>query len=257
MTAALLDDIARRCAAAPPDAPKYIRLIDALEGAVSDGLLLPGDRLPTETELTSAVPYALGTVQKALNGLVSRGIVYRSRRSGTFVAETARALDDMSRFSFERPDGLRVDEIFTRTVECLSVSIDERIGNTLGPAGSEGYLRISRIDEVDGAFACCSETYLIAERFPGLAGMTPESLSGLNLRTMLARRFGATTARLSFAARPCRLPERVNALLGLPKRSAGLELEITGRAASGDALFVQALYVPQTDYRIRFADVAA
>ncbi|MEX2453166.1 MAG: GntR family transcriptional regulator, partial [Rhodospirillaceae bacterium] len=106
MTDRLLADIARRCTIQTTEQlPKYLRLMNAVEDAVSEGLLKPGDRLPTETELTRAVPFALGTVQKALGGLVSRGVLSRSRRNGTFVAEPARPLDDMSRFAFERPDG--------------------------------------------------------------------------------------------------------------------------------------------------------
>lgn len=253
MTDAFLADIARRCANQTSEAaPKYLRLMNAVEDAVAVGALQAGERLPTELEFAGAVPYSLGTVQKALNGLVSRGILRRSRRSGTFVADRIEPLDDMSRFAFERPDGTKVENIGTRVTEC---AIATDIGPIAGilPASTSGYVRIVRIDEVDGAFSCCSETHLSGDRFPELASEAPDALSGRNLRPLLARRYGVVTARLDVATGAAPMPERVTGLLGLRNGSIGLRLEITGRTAAGEAVFVQTLYVPPNGYRVRFA----
>ena len=249
-----LADIARRCADTPDAAtPKYLRLMNAVEDAVSEGALGPGERLPTELEFAGAVPYSLGTVQKALNGLVSRGILRRSRRSGTFVGDRIEPLDDMSRFAFERPDGTLVTDVSARVTECATIG-DAGRATSLLPLSQSGYVRIVRIDEIDGSFSCCSETHLGRDRFPELASETPETLSGRNLRPLLARRYGAATKTLDVATSTAPMPERVTRLLGLPGGTSGLELEITGRTATGEAVFVQTLYVPPSGYRIRFAD---
>lgn len=255
MTDAILADIVRHCAAPPPgeSTPKYLRLMKAVENAIADGRLRPGDRLPTEADLAGAVPYSLGTVQKALGGLVRRGILNRTRRSGTFVADAPRPLDDLSRFTFERADGSRVDEILTRVVDCLPTAENGRWSAVLGPCAA-GFIRILRLDEIDGAFACCSETYLPADRFPQLLAEPLDALSGLNLRPLLARRYGAITASLGFAVRAAGLPRHAAGLLGLPPGTSGLELEITGRNAEGEALFLQTLRIPANDYRVRIVD---
>lgn len=227
--------------------------MNAVEDAVTGGVLRAGERLPTEIEFAGAVPYSLGTVQKALNGLVARGILRRSRRSGTFVADRVEPLDDMSRFAFERPDGTPVADVSARVTECTTVANPGRAAEIL-PHSASGYVRISRIDEVDGAFSCSSETCLSRDRFPELASETPETLSGRNLRPLLAREYGASTATLDVATRAAPVPERVAMLLGVPAEAVGMELEVTGRTAAGEAVFVQTLFVPSSGYRVRFAE---
>ena len=254
VTEAFLADIARRCTAEPASPlPKYLRLMNAVEDAMADGVLGAGERLPTEIDLAGAVPYSLGTVQKALNGLVSRGLLRRSRRSGTFVAERVAPLDDMSRFAFERPDGTIVDEVNARVTGCATVQDPGRAATIL-PASASGYVRIVRIDEIDRTFACCSEIHVSGDRFPEIASAAPEALSGRNLRPLLDRRYGAATARLDVATHAAPMPGRVATLLGLAAGTVGMELEITGRTASGEAVFAQTLFVPPTAYRVRFAE---
>ncbi len=257
MTDAFILDIVRRCAGDPdPATPKYRRLMNAVEDALSEGQLRPGERLPTEVEFANAVPFSLGTVQKALNGLVDRGLLFRSRRNGTFVADATKPLDDMSRFAFMRPDGSLVADVSTRMVECVPATVGRRLEHILEPSAG-GYIRIVRIDTVDRAFACCSETHLSLDRFPDIASAPLEALSGRNLRPLLARRYGVSTARLEFATHANVLPARATLLLGLKPGAAGLELEITGRTASGEALFVQTLHIPASEYRVRIAESAA
>ena len=46
---------------------------------VSTTDLKPGDRLPAETAMVRAMPFSLGTVQRALGKLVEDGVVERRR----------------------------------------------------------------------------------------------------------------------------------------------------------------------------------
>ncbi len=49
------------------------------------GKLLPGDKIPTELELTKKYNVSRITATKAINELVSAGYLYRKRKKGTFV----------------------------------------------------------------------------------------------------------------------------------------------------------------------------
>ena len=65
--------------------PKGEQLQEILEGVV--GALDPGAVLPSERLLAQRYGVARATVTQAIDGLVSRGLVYRVHGSGTFVAE--------------------------------------------------------------------------------------------------------------------------------------------------------------------------
>src|SRR3954467_11666551 len=76
------------------DAPKHVQLSEAMRAAVASGHWRTGERLPTEVELARALPFSLGTVQRALRELSGDGTVVRRQRSGTFVAAQRTAMTD-------------------------------------------------------------------------------------------------------------------------------------------------------------------
>jgi GntR family transcriptional regulator len=224
--------------------------MNAFQDAVADGTLAPGDRVPTETEIVAALPFALGTVQKALNGLAAQGILNRSRRSGTFVADRFRPLDDMSQYSFERADGTAVTQVRSRVTRCAIAGGDDRCRRILGDC-DEGYVRIVRLDEVDGAFTCYGTVLLRADQVGSLTERPLGELAGQNVRTLLSREFGIVVQRLAFASRAIFVPDEIGGQVGLSPGATCLELEVTGFDARGGARFVQTLLVPPVDYRLR------
>ena len=52
--------------------PVYVRIQDRIRSAIATGALGPGDRLPTETELSSEFRTTRSTVRHALDRLVSQ-----------------------------------------------------------------------------------------------------------------------------------------------------------------------------------------
>lgn len=72
--------------AAGDAAPLYLKLTRAIEAAVREGRLAPGDALPSERDLALAADISRVTVRKAVRDLVGRGMLTRRQGSGTFVA---------------------------------------------------------------------------------------------------------------------------------------------------------------------------
>lgn len=70
--------------AGPGDGIAYQRLAGSLREAITRGDFADGKRLPTEVELSSAHGLSRQTVRRALQELVSEGLVYRVRGRGTF-----------------------------------------------------------------------------------------------------------------------------------------------------------------------------
>ena len=72
--------------------PRYLQLADDLRRQIEDGTLRPGDQVSPEVELAQRHNLARGTVRQALQLLVTQGLLERSRRKGTFVANKAPAV---------------------------------------------------------------------------------------------------------------------------------------------------------------------
>jgi GntR family transcriptional regulator len=66
--------------------PLYSRLEGALRRAIETSLLLPQDALPPERELAADLSVSRITLRRALNGLVTEGLLERRQGAGTFVA---------------------------------------------------------------------------------------------------------------------------------------------------------------------------
>ena len=66
--------------------PLYIRIAEGLLGQIESGELSPGDRLPSERELSEALDVNRMTLRQALGLLETQGLLVRRRGDGTYVA---------------------------------------------------------------------------------------------------------------------------------------------------------------------------
>jgi GntR family transcriptional regulator len=78
-------------------APLYRQLQRALREAIANRVLAPDDALPAEREFAEEMGVSRITVRKALDGLVSEGLLVRRQGAGTFVA--ARVEKNFSKLS--------------------------------------------------------------------------------------------------------------------------------------------------------------
>lgn len=62
------------------------QVVDQIIGLVSQGQLKPGDKLPTEAELTDWFHVSRPVLREALSSLETMGIIQRKTREGTFLA---------------------------------------------------------------------------------------------------------------------------------------------------------------------------
>lgn len=73
------------------------RIIDRLTQAIIDKELLPGQKIPTETELCESMQVGRNSVREAIKVMVAMGVLVIRRSEGTFVTEgfSERMLDPM------------------------------------------------------------------------------------------------------------------------------------------------------------------
>ncbi|MEW5421459.1 GntR family transcriptional regulator [Amorphus sp. 3PC139-8] len=67
--------------------PLYVQIRDFIRNGIESGEFAPGERLPSEKELSSRFKTTRATVARALQELVFEGLVQRRAGSGTFVLQ--------------------------------------------------------------------------------------------------------------------------------------------------------------------------
>ncbi|WP_300542992.1 UTRA domain-containing protein [Maricaulis sp.] len=67
--------------------PVYDQIKRAISGLIRSGSWKPGDRLPSEAQLSDYLETARMTINRALKELTEEGLLVRKRRAGTFVAQ--------------------------------------------------------------------------------------------------------------------------------------------------------------------------
>lgn len=65
--------------------PLHAQLASHIRRAILEGRLLPGERLPAESDVCTALSVSRNTVIRAMNDLRGEGLLYRERGSGTYV----------------------------------------------------------------------------------------------------------------------------------------------------------------------------
>lgn len=185
---------------ATSNAPKYALLERAIERCIRSGHFRPGTRVPTELELTKKLPVGLGTIQRALNELAQRGLLVRSRKTGTFVADGLQTTETHV-YRFKDPETGAYLLPFTRV---LRVSTDTTDGPWKDAFGKRRRLvRIDRLVWVDQEPPALSAVYIALAHGKHLLNQPLANLHGSSWHCLLSRRFHLPTLRMrhSFASR--------------------------------------------------------
>jgi GntR family transcriptional regulator len=133
--------------------PAWAQIEARLTEQIAGGGLAPGERLPPERELASALGVSRMTVRQALDALARRGLVERGVGRGTFV----RAV---------RPE-LRLDGPLGLTAELAAQGLRAE-AQVLDAAVEGEELHVRRLRSTGGRPLVLEDSWLPAGRFPGL-----------------------------------------------------------------------------------------
>ena len=67
--------------------PLYIQLKNLIIQRIKDGEYLPGEKIPSEREMSSLYHINRMTVKHAVNALIDEGYLFRIKNNGTFVTK--------------------------------------------------------------------------------------------------------------------------------------------------------------------------
>jgi GntR family transcriptional regulator len=235
-------DLAERIFAAvradQPGAPLYLRLKKSIEEAVENGLIGPGDALPSERDIAHKAEVSRVTVRKAVQDLVRGGVLVQRHGSGTFVApRMARVEQSLSRLTSFTEDMAR------RGMSAHSLWLDRGLYApspdeimVLGLSAKELVARVARLRMANDTPLAIERASLSASVLPD-----PETVSS-----------SLYTALEATGHRPVRAVQRISAanlgeadatLLKVPAGCASLNIERISYLSSGRVIeFTRSIY---------------
>jgi len=215
--------------------PLYLQLKHRLQALLDRGLLAAGEAMPGERDLARSIGISRVTVRRAINELVSEGLLVQRQGSGTFIApRIEQPLSLLTGFSDDmRGRGLTPGAVWIERVATLSTP-EEAMALNLSP-GSK-VLRLARIRTADG-----QPMALERATIPAALLARPEAV-GDSLYAAL-RAHGVQPARALQRLRAELATAEAAELLGLAAGSPVLAIERRGFDTEGRPIeFTRSLY---------------
>jgi len=128
----------------------YARVETVLAGEITDGDLKVGDQLPTEDSLIARFGVSRITVRRAIQNLVSRGLVEIRRGKGTFVAAPKITQDLKELSGFVEDMHALGRKPTARVIGKEVVTANATVASQLALTRGERVVRIRRVRLADG-----------------------------------------------------------------------------------------------------------
>jgi GntR family transcriptional regulator len=167
--------------------PLYHQLLTLIKHEIQNGILKPGDLLPSEMQLCSCYDLSRSTVRQALNQLVEEGLVIRRRGKGSYVASKKlnRNLNHLYNFTEDILElGLKPSsKVLEHTIEQASEDIIAQLNL---PAGKTNVFKLIRLRLVDQEPLLLETTYIPLYLCPNIIH---ENFSNTSLYAILKTRY--------------------------------------------------------------------
>ena len=203
--------------------PLYVQIKSAIATELGNGAWKPGEKLPTEGELSQLFEVSEGTVRLAIVDLVKEGRLTRRSGKGTFVARPnfERSFERFYRFRDGRSESS--PEYGVRVIGLKrDVSADSAVAKTLSVGPRTKILSIHRTIEQNGIAVCHSTSYLRQDRFGGLV---ETDFTDAALYDVLQTKFGVHIMHVveSLSARVAKADDC--SILKIPRKSPVIAIE--------------------------------
>jgi GntR family transcriptional regulator len=221
----------------PPTGAKGARLQQIFESWVAE--LPPGSPIPSERDLAENFGVARMTVRLQLDRLAQRGLVYRHRGRGTFVAERRFAHTEHLT-SFTEDMHVRGLEPGSRLMGIEEIRAGVDLAARLEISAASRVIRIRRVRTADAEPMAAEQTHLPARRFPGILHADLEHGS---LYELFESRYGVRVAEATQRVTVLDLSADDADLLETEPGRPAFRIERTTRDANGDVLeFASSVY---------------
>jgi len=221
------------------DSLLYSRVETVLASEIADEDLRVGDQLPTEDSLILRFGVSRITVRRAIQNLVSRGLVEIRRGKGTFVAapKIIQELTELSGFVEDMHALGR--EPTARVIGKEIVTADATVARQLALTRGEHVVRIRRVRLADGIPLSFDETYLPLEI--GKKIIT-NNLKAEPVFSLLGRKYDVPLSEAEYKLDAVPAETEVAAALKVKQRSPIFRIERTSYSTGGRPVDYERLY---------------
>lgn len=172
--------------------PLYYQIKTRLLEQIETGQLKPGDRVPSERELTERFGVSRMTARQALVEMETQGFLVRVQGKGTFVATPKLEQPLVMLTSFTEDMRRRGLEAGARVLSAGEVPAGRRLSQALGIAETDPIYRLERLRLAGGEPMALETSHLNPVYFPGLLELDFEHVS---LYQILRERFDIRLVR--------------------------------------------------------------
>lgn len=196
--------------------PAYARLRDVFTSHIASGEWGPKKPIPSENVLANNYGVSIGTVRKAVDGLVQEGLLERRQGSGTYIRQPSFDATLFRFFQIRSPDGTRSSipssQLVLRTITTAPREAKQALG-------VNDVIKIVRLRSLADEPILYEEIYIPIDRFKGFETMPEEKLGPL-LYPIYFEHFGVLIKRaidnLSFDSATSEVARKLTIHSGAP-----------------------------------------
>lgn len=201
--------------------PLYHQVRNLILERINSGAYKPGDRLPSEQELSAAYGVSIITVKRAMVELANEGVVYRKQGKGTFVQTPVLEEDLSLAVALAKPVLMHAETGYHRVISIQEVESDVEVSKALSIPVSSKVTRIERLKIVNGEPLGHERSFVPSELCPGL-GEKMASGGATLVYEVLEAEYSIRLVRARLFIEPTILREREATLLGTSKGKAAM-----------------------------------
>ncbi|WP_407492985.1 GntR family transcriptional regulator [Pseudooceanicola sp. MF1-13] len=171
--------------------PAYARLRDTLTARIASGVWTPDKPIPSEARLAREFDVSVGTVRKAVDGLVDEGLLERRQGSGTYLHAPSFNASLFRFFAMRDGDGGPLSIPQSKMILRSRADAPAEASKALGTAKTIKIVRLRSLQDQPVLF---EEIYIPCARFEGFEAL-PDTAFGPLLYPTYFEHFGVLVKR--------------------------------------------------------------
>ncbi|PFG57948.1 transcriptional regulator, GntR family [Vibrio sp. ES.051] len=228
--------------------PKYIEIAELLERKIKDGELEPKSMIPKESALQEAFSVSRVTIRKSLQILVDKGLISRTRGSGTYINDLKAQHDALHLLGFIEEVSRQGKVPSSQVIKFELKKPTEQIAKKLNLTPNDDTYEIHRLRCINDEPEIYEITHMPAGLFPDLS----IAIMNGSKYEYIEKDKGLKIAKSSQSVKPYLLDAEIASNLNESEASPILKVESTGYLDDGRAFEYTVNYFRLYQYSFEF-----